>query len=1023
MINKALLLIFILIPLLIGINAYSQSLSKARSDKKQIEKTIKENARDNETLEEELEAFDVKSLRLFLKNYNLPTQGKNKSELIKLLIENLNLIAKGKSEGKLPLTSEKKGKRSPTGRRRDEIPAVNSEDKKGFLFYKAQRVFTSTKKDKKGFRRVFLFGKVVLKFSGKTLRADAVTIKIDENDDPIEAIAIGDILLTDKKGNRVVGVKIFFFPKIKRSVIHKGIAYTRPFYLTGDRVHQVAKSKFIFYNGIMTTDNVKHPHYSLSYSKAWFYTDEFIWAEDVTYVIGNTPLLYTPFFFRSSVTTGIRTAFGFERGLSWFLHNTLVYIPGQTAEESLKAISRGSNALTLRKHKVGMKFKADYYQKMGFYFGYELLYKKGVDKILIDSAFALDRSLEYVGGKQILTNNFDQDRDGIVDPESNNFRWRINFDGTFGLFTSNGFNSVFKVLFKNQGEPFFQSQFEKRRKVNFDLFKIFGIDRTYRDIEGASLGFGSITGQQIKLSLANKIGGLTVTLSADFNYLLQLDNTDASNPPTNPFKTGAYKNYKSVFTVPQVRVAYSDFIQILGKTKPKLESQKRKEDKAKSRDIDIFLKEFESNGTYTPAINPKDQQTAQDMVGEDKYLPPKLKRKNHVLISLPLTYTASFDFSERKSYNTSLTNTLASDIFNTTETFTISTPFSLTYRFLVFKVTTSETIKNLNQETKNATTIQSDTDSELTYASWSTNLSSDVELHFFDQYKYLELIFGGGVRYSKSDRFDAVRKAGVVFKNETGRSETLGFNANVTFFKTKFSVGFTDNIRIGATDKEQIALEAITKNTVLKRQKGNLAFTILSETLSFLKATNTFTRSRREGKDVSNKLDLNFKLIGRTHLIGPIYINSLSQNLSWLHDFQNPRGSNLISTFSIDFNISKDWNFIYRATSSNKQLYLYSSGLAQRYGETSRDLFGDLLDSFNFFDLSKRENSLFNLEKMTFTLRHDLHDWVMEFTVNLTIRQFRNGPYYFEPTLYFVIYLRGLPSFSYPKIKRTFTKQ
>ncbi len=1022
MIKKTLFILFLLTPLIIGITIYSQSLSKVRGDKKRIKKIIKKNAGDKESLEDELEAFDVKSLRIFLKAYDLPIKDKKKSELIKLLIENLSLIAKGKSEGKLPKSSAKKDGRSPTGRRRDEIPAVDSKGKKGVLLYKAQKVYFVNKKDKKGFRRVFLFGKVVLKFNGKTIRADAVTIKIDEKDDPIEAIAIGDILLTDKSGNRVVGVKIFFFPQIKRSVIHKGIAYSRPFYLTGEIANQVSDSKFIFYNGFMTTGNIKHPHYSLNYSKAWFYTDEFIWAEDVTYVIGNTPLLYTPFFFRSSVTTGIRTAFGFERGINWFLHNTLVYIPGQTAEESLKSISKGSNAFTLRKHKVGMKFKADYYQRMGFYFGYELLYKKGVDKILIDSAVALDRSLEYIGGSRILTNNFDQDRDGISDPESNNFRWRINLDGTFGLFTSNGFNSVFKVLFKNQGEPFFQSQFEKRRKVAFDLFKIFGIDRTYRDIEGASLGFGSITGQQIKLSLANKIGGLTVTLSADFNYLLQLDNTDSSNPPTNPFKTGSYKNYKSIFTVPQVRVAYSDFIQILGKTKPKLASQKKKEDKAKSREIDIFLKEFESKGTYSPII-PKNQQTAEDIVGEDKYLPPKLKRKNHVLISLPLTYTASFDFSERKSYNTSLTNTLASDIFNTTETFTISTPFSLTYRFLVFKVTTSETIKNLNQDTKNATTIQSDTDSELTYASWSTNLSSNVELHFFDKYKYLELILGGGVRYSKANRFDKVRKVGVVFKNETGRSETLGFDTNLTFFKTKFSVGFTDNIHISATDEEQIALGNTTANTILKSQRGNLVLTVRSETLKFLTATNTFTRSRREGKDISNKVDFNFKLIGRTHLFGPIYINSLTQNFSWLNDFQNPRGSNLTSTFSIDFNISKDWNFIYQATSSNKQLYRYSSSLSQQYGQTSRDFFGDLLDSFNFFNLSARENSLFNLERMSFKLRHDLHDWMMEFSVDLTVKQFRNGPYYFEPTLYFIIRLKDLPSFSYPKIKRTFTKQ
>ncbi|MDH4128696.1 MAG: hypothetical protein OEV44_08090, partial [Spirochaetota bacterium] len=180
---------------------------------------------------------------------------------------------------------------------------------------------------------------------------------------------------------------------------------------------------------------------------------------------------------------------------------------------------------------------------------------------------------------------------------------------------------------------------------------------------------------------------------------------------------------------------------------------------------------------------------------------------------------------------------------------------------------------------------------------------------------------------------------------------------------------------------------------------------------------------RRENKDLSNTLNISYKILGRTHVLGPVYLSSLTHSLAWFEDFQNPRGSTFSSTFSIDFNISKDWNFLYNATSSNKQLYRYSNKDSLRYGQPSRDLFQDLIDSFNFFDQKKREKSFFNLESMSFKLRHDLHDWMMEFSVDLHVKQFRNGPFYFEPTLYFVIFLKDLPSFRYPKIKHTFTKQ
>lgn len=1007
---------------------YPQKLEQVRKEKVLIIEALKKNKADLEKAIETLELLSPKSLRLFLKDKDIPSKNKSKKELIDLIINNVKFIL-GKKKERFII-------KSGAGTRRTEIQKLvnpNKEDERYRLTYSTEYFIKTDEKDEKGHTFAFLFGNVELEFRSKTLKADACVIKFDENNDPIEAMAVGDILIEDENQNRIRGEKVYYWPQNNRAKIFKAQAHRKPFYLTGDQVKLLSDNKYVMNQGMMTSCNIRHPHYQLKYKKAWVYDEEYLWAEDVEYQIGHTTLLTTPFFFRSLLTTGIQTAFGYEPGIDWFLHNTFAYVPGKNVRETRNLIDKGAEKLELNGQGMGMKVKFDYYQKMGLYLGYEFLYKDGIDRIFFDSAVAYDRALKYVGGDQILTNYFDQDGDGTRE-ESNNIRWRILFDSKFALFKSSGINSLLTIKFKNQGEPYFQSQFETRRKIDFDLWDILGIDETNAEVEGASASsFGSTTGQQFHTSLSNKIGGFSVSISGYFDYVLQRDNTDPSNPPTNPFKTNSYKNYKSIFTVPQIRIAYTDYIQVLGNDKPRLESDESRESQKRDKELENFVKEIKRDDSYETEEEAKkreqeekefeEEQNEKNFVGEDSFLTPEVKRKNRVVVNLPITYKASLDFSEVRSYSTTSSNDLQSDIFNTTGTFTVSTPFTLTYKFIEWNVNTTESIQSLRQKTKNATSTQKNTDDELTYELWKSNLSSNLELHFFDEYEYLELIIGGGVRYSKSNRFDKIVSSGGSYKKESGRSETLGFDSSITFLKTKLSMTFTDNLYISGSNRDKITAGTASESDILREQQGNLILTAESEAFDFLKLSNTFIRSRKDNIDLSNEFTLSYKLFNRERLFGSVYLNKISHTISWYKDFQNTRASYLNSVFSIDFNISRNWNFIYQASSSNKELYRYSQADSSRYGQESRNILQDLLDSFDFSDQSKRENSLFNLESMSFILRHDLHDWMFEFSLDLYVKQYRNGPYYFEPTIYFIIYLKEMPSFKYPKVNHTFTKE
>lgn len=918
------------------------------------------------------------------------SQKENESQLVQ------NLVQDQKSLENVPVEESASEQSEEVEKPKEEIR------------YFADRIYGSEEKDRKGYRRIFLFGHVRLEFAGDyQLEAEEVSLKVDEEDEARELVALGSVVLIHPNGDRITGSKILYYPKTQRAEIFDPKGYRKPFYIEAEKAHRVSAERYVFHRGHITSENLTLPHYSLKYSKTWLFSEQYLWVQNLRYRVGNTDIFYLPFYLDSLIETRLRIVLGYEKGLDWFLHQTLLYMPGKTAEETYDLVSPKKSIESSVSDGMAFLFKADYYQKMGVYFGSEFVYSKK-HSFFLDFGLAYDRALKHIGGKELLTNVFDQDGDGDIE-ESNNLRWNVRGKSNVILLSGSILQSSLNFSFERESDPYFLSQFSARRKTRFDefhfLYQLANFDETTREIDLVSNSSKS-KDQKISASLNNTVWKVNLSLSGDWGYVLKKDET-LSPLPLNPYENDYYKQYKNIFTFPQVLLSYSDSWNILDSSTTDEEEEAVKKESEETEEKSEEKKEFQKEETDERTIS-EEGKNDEDRIWE---------------LKLPLQYGLSSRFTETKSYQTAFTNQLDSDRYNTTNNVNLGTPFEWKYGFFGLKIQPKGNVNHYLQKTKNPDSNEESNDREKTYGLWSINFLGGISFQFFQDYEYWNLLLSSNVNYSKTGRFDKVVREGKSYKNETGLSETIGMDASLEFVKSTFKINFSDNLYISRAIQNKIEQGNLSRQQALKDQKGNLTYSFRSELVPYVTLSDTFVYSRRFNFDLSNRLDLDFKILGRRQIVGLFYLNRFQYQISWFDDFRNSRSSYLQFTWTLDFNLGRNWNFLLKSSSRNQSLYRYSSKESKKYGLPKRDFFQDLLDSFNFFDPNARKRSLFNLQNFNLTVRHDLYHWLFEFQLDFQLRKFRDSEYYFEPSISLVIYLKDFPTFRYPRVRRSFVRQ
>lgn len=840
------------------------------------------------------------------------------------------------------------------------------------LFIKsADQISYSQEKDGAGYNQAHLFGNVFIVYENYKIYADQLIIKFLKND-PKEIIASGNIVI-ETESSIVVGEKFFFYPESKKGLIYHAATYNKPYFIRGEYFKFVGEEKLIIDNMDFTTCDFKNPHYAIGASKSWIYKDDKDMFLGFQIKAGQDPIFYFPFMYRSYYGTGLITSLGQENGVGWFINNTYS--------------TKGSG--------YDLKIMLDHYQKTGEYLGVQGSFNF-FGTLNVKSALVYDRHVKYEGD---IFKNFFVEVPGEDPVSGRSVRYKIDVSYEKQLLSGNdnplGLSLSVKGNLYEPTDPFLTSQYESRRIETFDIKSILFPETSPSSMAG-NFSAGSGEGRKTGFSINGGILGFSFGVLGNWTYTMsKTTNPDKAH---NPYVPQYYENYKSSIIFPSITLSRSFSLFNLG---PLLSQTPDKEQDPKN-----FIKvewpwSLSFSGSYvdTQSYNLNEKiSDIQDSKADLNLSFPFSFQWQFLTFRTPFSIANSNTFSQSKSYTLKEIN---ADTFKRQHQFQLASPPSLELAFENISFSSSmpfnQSYQYAFQETKNPTPLQRESDRNNTYLLKTTSLGTDNQLGFLKDYEYLETSLQAKMTYSESGKSgkDLPELQKIKSKNY---QYLLGFTTLKTSFNFSTSTDLSDNV-------------------LVENQKKPYTFSVNSQLIPYFTFQNTYIYDRYHHKAVSNSFSVNGSIKTKQNLFLGLWINSLSFSLNWFKSYQQERNHYLTYQFSIDFNITDEWQFSLVSSGKNHELYRYTSVApkSQRKG-----FFDDLVKSLNFFSIEDRQETSFKMNSFGLNIKHDLHKWSMELTSSFAPKIERNGAFYFESSFSFQLVIKEFPSLSPPQIKKTF---
>jgi len=135
-------------------------------------------------------------------------------------------------------------------------------------------------------------GNISIIYRDVVLTCDKVKVYLDTH----EAIAEGNVKVT-QKGAYFTGERMNYNFDTKKGTVLSGYLNAKPFYGKSDEVDKIAgKDQFNLKRGYVTTCDLEKPHYRLQARQVRVYLDDKVVAKHILLFIGNTPVLYWPYY-------------------------------------------------------------------------------------------------------------------------------------------------------------------------------------------------------------------------------------------------------------------------------------------------------------------------------------------------------------------------------------------------------------------------------------------------------------------------------------------------------------------------------------------------------------------------------------------------------------------------------------------------------------------------------------------------------------------------------------------------------
>ena len=170
---------------------------------------------------------------------------------------------------------------------------------------------------------VFAKGNVKMKYKDIDITAEEIKVNIKTS----ELEAKGNISISEKD-NFIKGEFIKYNLKNKTGIVYDMGFLKKPWYFKGESIEKLDENNVYINSGFATTCKfTDHPHYRLVSKKIHIELDEKIETWDVLFYIGDIPIFYFPYFYRSlkSVKSPLSVRPGYTTTEGFFIKSSFNY--------------------------------------------------------------------------------------------------------------------------------------------------------------------------------------------------------------------------------------------------------------------------------------------------------------------------------------------------------------------------------------------------------------------------------------------------------------------------------------------------------------------------------------------------------------------------------------------------------------------------------------------------------------------------------------------------------------------------
>ncbi|MGL4563481.1 MAG: hypothetical protein ACRCVW_06490 [Brevinema sp.] len=293
---------------------------------------------------------------------------------------------------------------------------------------------------------VVMLGNVRVRFDGNFLKSEKLIVSIKDSI-IINVGAYGNIEFTFNK-TKYLAESINYQPDMERGVMYQVRsvlnaqvlgATDKPWFFDAEKVTIQDADRFVLDQVVLTTSDVRFPHYQLKVSKLWYIQNKIALAMGMQYMAGQASFFWLPAYLQIEGAGGLRTSFGNERRIGYYFINNY----------DLKT-------------KIGdFKFGFDFYERQGQYFSgnYQSVSKGILQELELQVDLANDQRIVRDGdfySQWVVPSTINSEQQRI-----SQFAWRYKINTKLGI---DGIG--LQLQLEDLNDPFFLSKYSYRSRFD-----------------------------------------------------------------------------------------------------------------------------------------------------------------------------------------------------------------------------------------------------------------------------------------------------------------------------------------------------------------------------------------------------------------------------------------------------------------------------------------------------------------------------------------------------------------------------